>query len=141
MPTRLLLATLATLATLLAACHHMAGPAPLPDITTVKSSAHGLYRVAVRPGDAPIPVRRLQRWTLHVETAQGEPVDLATITMGGGMPQHGHGLPTTPRVTQALGHGDHLVEGVKFNMGGWWVVKFAITSRAGVDSVSFNLSL
>ena len=132
---------LATLATLLAACHHMAGTPPQPDITTVKSSAHGLYHVAVRPGIAPIPVRRLQGWTLHVETADGQPVDRATITMDGGMPQHGHGLPTKPRVTRALGGGDHLVEGVKFNMGGWWVVRFAITSAAGTDTVTFNLSL
>ena len=27
------------------------------------------------------------------------------------MPQHGHGLPTKPRVTRPLGNGDHLVEG------------------------------
>ena len=132
---------LASLVTLLAACHHMAGTPPQADITTIKSSTHGLYHVAVRTGATPIPVRRLQGWTLHVETAQGRPVDEATITMDGGMPQHGHGLPTKPRVTRALGGGDHLVEGVKFNMGGWWVVKFAITSSAGVDSVTFNLSL
>jgi hypothetical protein len=61
--------------------------------------------------------------------------------MDGGMPQHGHGLPTSPRVTRALGNGDHLVEGVKFNMGGWWVVRFAITSSAGTDTVTFNLGL
>jgi hypothetical protein len=58
------------------------------------------------------------------------------------MPQHGHGLPTKPRVTRALGNGDHLVEGMKFNMGGWWVVKFRVaSSAAGADSVVFNLSL
>ena len=58
------------------------------------------------------------------------------------MPQHGHGLPTKPRVTRALGHGDHLVEGMKFNMGGWWVVKFHVASAtAGADSVVFNVKL
>jgi hypothetical protein len=30
---------------------------------------------------------------------------------------------------------------VKFNMGGWWVVRFAIASGAGTDTVTFNLSL
>jgi len=30
---------------------------------------------------------------------------------------------------------------VKFNMGGWWVVRFAIASAAGTDTVTFNLSL
>ena len=122
------------------ACSHFR-TAPSPDITTVKLSAHQLYRASVRPAVVPIPVRRLQSWTLHIDAMDGQPVDVATITMNGGMPQHGHGLPTSPRVTRALGNGDHLVEGVKFNMGGWWVVRFAIASAAGTDTVTFNLSL
>jgi hypothetical protein len=122
-------------------CEHFRANAPSPDIQTVKASAHGLYRASVRPEVSPIPVRRLQRWTLHLDTVDGRPVDTATITMNGGMPQHGHGLPTSPRVTRALGNGDHLIEGVKFNMGGWWVVRFAITSSAGTDTVTFNLGL
>ena len=126
---------------LLTACSHYRGSVPSPDIGMAKLSAHQLYRAAVRPGAVPIPVRRLQSWTLHVETADGSPVDAATITMNGGMPQHGHGLPTTPQVTRALGNGDHLVEGVRFNMGGWWVVRFAITTSAGTDTVTFNLGL
>jgi len=120
---------------------HFRGDVPSPDIQTVKASVHRLYRVSVRPDVTPIPVRRLQRWTLHLDTIDGRPVDTATITMDGGMPQHGHGLPTSPRVTRALGNGDHLIEGVKFNMGGWWVVRFAITSSAGADTVTFNLAL
>ena len=124
----------------LTACSHFRR-APSPDIATVKVSAHQLYRASVRPDIMPIPVRRLQRWTLHIDTVDGRPVDVATITMNGGMPQHGHGLPSAPRVTQAMGNGDHLVEGVKFNMGGWWVVRFAIASAAGTDTVTFNLSL
>jgi hypothetical protein len=135
------LACTAALLTLAPACHRMGGPVPQPDIATVKTSAHGVYTAAVRPSVDPIPVHRLQSWTLHVETAQGQAVDQSTITVDGRMPQHGHGLPTKPRVTRALGGGDHLVEGMKFNMGGWWVVRFAITSSAGVDTVTFNLSL
>ena len=122
-------------------CEHFRANAPSPDIQTVKASAHGLYRASVRPEITPIPVRRLQRWTLHLDTIDGRSVDSATITMNGGMPQHGHGLPTSPRITRALGNGDHLIEGVKFNMGGWWVVRFAITSTAGTDTVTFNLGL
>jgi hypothetical protein len=125
----------------LAACGHLHGSAPSPDIEMTKTSAHGVYRAAVRPDVVPIATRRLQSWTLHIDTVDGRPVDTATITMSGGMPQHGHGLPTSPRVTRAIGNGDHVVEGVKFNMGGWWVVRFAITSTAGTDTVTFNLSL
>ena len=57
------------------------------------------------------------------------------------MPQHGHGLPTRPRVTRNLGDGVYEIEGVRFNMGGWWELKLAIDSAAGADSVTFNLNL
>jgi hypothetical protein len=94
---------LATLATLLAACHHMAGTPPQRDVATVESSAHGLDHVAVRPAVAPIPVHRPQGWTLHVETAEGRSVDVATIT-------------TKPRVTRSLGGWGHLVDSMTFNI-------------------------
>ena len=132
---------IAGLSALVMGCGNLRADAPSPDIQTVKASTHRLYRVSIRPDVTPIPVRSLQRWTLHLDTIDGQPVDTATITMDGGMPQHGHGLPTSPRVTRALGNGDHLIEGVKFNMGGWWVVRFAIASAAGTDTVTFNLSL
>lgn len=99
------------------------------------------YRATIHPQGDSIPKGTLQRWTLHVETMNGAPVDSATISVTGGMPQHGHGLPTKPRVTRSLGDGDYLVEGMKFNMGGWWVVRFRLDSSIGLDSVVFNLKL
>ncbi|MEO8619646.1 MAG: FixH family protein [bacterium] len=125
----------------LAACHHYTGVVPAPDITTTKTSEHGLYRAAVHPTTTPIPVGKLQAWTLHVETVAGAPVDSASIFVDGGMPQHGHGLPTRPRVTTALGNGDHTVEGLKFSMGGWWRMIFVVRTGAGVDTVVFNAAL
>jgi hypothetical protein len=76
-----------------------------------------------------------------VETADGQPVENAAIVVDGGMPQHGHGLPTQPQVTQNLGGGDYLVEGLKFQMPGWWEVKFRITADGQSDGVIFNLVL
>jgi hypothetical protein len=83
----------------------------------------------------------MQTVRVTVRDAQGRAVDDAQISVDGGMPQHGHGLPTKPRVTRDLGNGDHLVEGMKFNMGGWWVVKFRLDAAPGADSLVFNLSL
>ena len=64
-----------------------------------------------------------------------------TLTIDGGMPQHGHGLPTRPRVTQRLGAGAYLVEGVRFNMGGWWEFSVTIAVADVTDTVTFNLDL
>ena len=134
------LAAVAT-ATMLNACMMFAGPPKGLDYSRTRLSEGGLYRATIRPQGDTIPQGKLQRWTLHMETATGAPVDSATVSVDGGMPQHGHGLPTKPRVTRALGNGDHLVEGLKFNMGGWWVVKFRVSAAAGSDSLVFNVKL
>jgi YtkA-like len=137
---RALIASLATAATL-SGCMLFARPPKDLDYSRTRASEGGAYRATIRPAGDSIPKGKLQRWTLHLETSAGAPVDSAAIAVDGGMPQHGHGLPTTPRVTRALGNGDHLVEGMKFNMGGWWVVKFRVNAAAGRDSVVFNVSL
>ena len=111
------------------------------DFSRSRISETGLYRAEIRPDGDSIPQGKLQKWTLHLENAAGVPVDTAKITVGGGMPQHGHGLPTKPLVTRQLGNGDYRVEGMKFNMGGWWVVKFRVIGVAGADSLVFNLRL
>lgn len=122
-------------------CMLFARPPKDLDYGRTRTSEAGLYRGTIRPQGDTIPQGRLHRWTLHLETAQGAPVAPATVTVDGGMPQHGHGLPTKPRVTRQLDNGDHLVEGMKFNMGGWWVVKFAVSASAGRDTLVFNLKL
>ena len=103
-------------------------------------STAGLYAAKLEPKE-PLRVRRIQQVKVQVVDSAGRPVDDASITIDGGMPQHGHGLPTVPRVTRALGDGWYQVDGVKFNMGGWWELKFRIASAAGVDSLTFNLDL
>ena len=126
---------------LLTGCMLFAKPPKDLDYSRTRASEAGRYRATIRPQGDTIPQGKLHRWTLHLETATGAPVDSATLAVDGGMPQHGHGLPTKPRVTRDLGNGDHLVEGMKFNMGGWWVVKFRVLAQAGADSVVFNLKL
>ena len=127
---------------LLEGCMLFAKPPADLDYSRTRASEAGRYRATIRPQGDSIPKGKLQRWTLHLETTTGVAVDSAKVTVDGGMPQHGHGLPTKPRVTRALGNGDHLVEGMKFNMGGWWVVKVRVASAtAGTDSVVFNVKL
>jgi hypothetical protein len=122
-------------------CMLFAKPPADLDYSRTRTSDGGAYRATIRPQGDSVPKGKLHAWTLHLETAQGAPVNGATVGVDGGMPQHGHGLPTRPRVTRPLGPGDYAVEGMKFNMGGWWVVKFRVAADAGRDSVTFNLKL
>ncbi len=115
-------------------------PADL-DVSTTKLSAQALYRGTIEPGADPIPINQLHTWTVHLETPDGQPVEDATMTVDGDMPQHGHGLPTQPLVTQYLGNGDYLVEGMKFQMTGWWYVEFVINQDGQQDTVRFDMIL
>lgn len=134
----LLLAALAALGFMFWRMNYI--PADL-DLSTTRTSAQGMFRATIRPQGEPIPINSIHSWTLHVETPDGRPVENAAIALAGDMPQHGHGMATTPQVGAYLGGGDYLVEGMKFQMGGWWVMDFDITVGSQTDRVSFNLML
>jgi hypothetical protein len=105
-----------------------------------RSSGSGLYRATLAPNE-PIRTGKMQGMKLELRDADNRPVEGAVIHVDGGMPQHGHGLPTRPRVTGYAGDGVYEVGGMKFNMGGWWVLSFRFETAAGADSVIFNLDL
>jgi hypothetical protein len=105
-----------------------------------RASAQQKYTATLQPRQ-PLRLRRLQTVPVLITDAGGRPVEGAAITVDGGMPEHGHGLPTHPRVSRSLGGGVYEIEGVRFSMGGWWELKLAIQSPAGADNVTFNLSL
>lgn len=115
-------------------------PADL-DFSTEKMSDNGLFNVSVTSNTSPVPLNEMHTWTLTVLNAAGEPVEDAEIIVDGGMPQHGHGLPTAPEVTENLGNGTYLVEGVRFNMLGWWEFALSISSADQQDAITFNLAL
>lgn len=105
-----------------------------------RTSAHGLYTVTLEPAQ-PLRPRKLQTMEATVTDSSGQAIEGATIAIDGGMPQHGHGLPTRPRVISNNGAGSYEIQGVRFNMGGWWEFKLAITTPDGADVVTFNLDL
>src|SRR3954470_2942906 len=105
-----------------------------------RASARGRYVATLEPA-RPLRPRQMQTVRVTVHDADGRAIDEAEISIDGGMPQHGHGLPTRPRVTRALGDGMYEIEGVRFNMGGWWEFRLAMAGAGGADTVAFNLDL
>jgi hypothetical protein len=105
-----------------------------------RTSAGGRYVATLEPA-RPLRTRQMQTVRVIVRDAEGHAIDEARISIDGGMPQHGHGLPTRPRVTRSLGEGIYEVEGVRFNMGGWWEFTLTIAGSRGADTVTFNLAL
>lgn len=118
--------------------HNVTPPAATEFGLGPRTSARGVYTATLQPS-RPIRPRQMQTVRVVVTDASGQVIDNAAIAIDGGMPQHGHGLPTKPKVTRNPGGGLYEIEGVRFNMGGWWEFKLAITGPAGTDLVTFNL--
>ena len=134
-------ATLAIAALAIAGVLAMVGCSTAPkelDLSLEKPTAAGMYRVQLLP-PAPAPaINQMHSWKVRLASSDGLPVHGARFTIDGGMPQHGHGLPTQPRVTRELADGTYQLDGMKFSMGGWWELKLGIQGPQGTDKVTFN---
>ena len=123
------------------AARMMAPPPADLDLSMHKVTDKGLYVATLAPNATPIPVGAMHSWTVTVTTPSGVPARGVSIGIDGGMPQHGHGLPTAPKVTADLGNGAHRIDGMKFSMTGWWTLTVSIEGPAGADHATFNLVL
>jgi hypothetical protein len=107
----------------------------------LRTSSGGAFSASVKSDPAMPPVNVMHSWVFHLETDDGRPVENARITVDGDMPDHGHGLPTQPLVTEYLGEGDYLVEGMQFQMGGDWYVEFSVAVDGTEDTIRFEFRL
>lgn len=112
-----------------------------PDVSRTKQTDNGLFVASLEPERGVVRQGELQSWRLTLKTKAGAPVEGAAIAISGGMPQHNHGLPTSPQASDYLGDGRYRIEGLKFTMSGWWQLHFAISATAGSDTVLFNVVL
>ena len=104
--------------------HADARPKSIPenlDVATRKLSAHAKFEVEVATRSDHIMINEMHAWTVRIRGVDG--------------------TPAAPQVTEYLGDGTYLLEGVRFNMAGWWEVTLAIESGHQQDTVTFNLVL
>jgi hypothetical protein len=120
----------------------MAGPAQVipPDLDTGREalSEGGNYRVGYRVAGGVVPFDRLHDWLLSITDKNGKPVEKVRLEIANSMPGHPHGAKTAPRMTRHIKGGKHLVEGMYFNMRGWWSTKITIKQGDLTDRVEFN---
>ncbi len=128
---------MAWLLVLLAAFGQAAG-----DTTWSAGSDGGLYEASLAPRDGRVRIGEIQDWVLTLRTAEDDtPLRDVRIGVGGGMPGHGHGLPTQPAATEYLGDGRHVIAGVKLSMPGEWVLAFGIETANSRDRVVFEMQV
>ena len=118
----------------------LAGNAVFADAWETESERFEL-KSRLEPRNGAVRIGEFQEWVLTLKKPDGSPVDTARLQVDGGMPGHGHGLPTQPQVTAYLGNGRFLIRGMRFNMLGDWVITFAIDLPEGRDTTAFLLRL
>ncbi len=110
------------------------------NIEATKVSNNQLFKVSYISKADPIKINKIHSWMIHLEDMNGNDIEDAKITIDGGMPAHNHGLPTQPQITENLGEGRYLLEGMKFHMLGYWTVTVSISHGNLSDEVTFELN-
>ena len=107
-----------------------------------KVSEQGAFEVTLDPQfNESVAINEFLEWVLTVKTSDGKPVTPARVSVSGGMPLHGHGLPSQPQVSEHPEDGKYLVKGLKFNMNGDWELGFDIWSEDQRDKVNFEIKI
>lgn len=63
------------------------------------------------------------------------------IAVDGGMPAHGHGLPTAPQAVATDKTGEYRIEGLKYSMPGEWLLGFLLDDAGQQDKIVFRFTL
>lgn len=105
------------------------------------ASDSGIYTVQIAPHKPGVTIGELHTWNLRLADSDGELIGGASVRVDGGMPAHGHGLPTAPKVTDAGEAGHYRIEGLRFNMPGDWELRLTIEGAAGDDTATFRFQL
>lgn len=123
----------------------LSGPIALADTTESPPwnavTRNGLYQITLGPQDGSVRINAMQKWVVTVRDSKGSAVTNARILIDGGMRAHGHGLPTKPQITQHLGEGRYLIEGVRLNMVGEWTLMIGVELNGQRDVVTFELEI
>lgn len=111
------------------------------DLTLQHPSRQGKFLVRMEPPATGAAINQMHTWQVRLTAPDGTAVSQAKVSFDGGMPQHGHGFPTRPRVTREVSPGVYALEGMKFSMTGWWDMRLAIQAGDVSDTAVFNVVL
>jgi hypothetical protein len=102
-----------------------------------RKSPGGHFLIEVIPPQH-VPVQRIHAWSIRIQDSSGQPLSDALVYVNGGMPEHGHGMPTRPQVTKEVLPGIYEVQGMKFNMSGEWEILVAVQKGTESDVTAFR---
>jgi len=108
-------------------------------ITRVSPGAPADHHVTVRPLSSSADPASIHDWVVQVSDAGGAPVAGCRVGLDASMPEHGHGLPTEPRVEGEEPTGTYRVGGVRFSMPGHWLMTVKVRGCGPPQRIDFDL--
>lgn len=118
----------------------VADTANKPAWQLTQTSIKGLFKVQLMCRHLP-SVGPFQDCQIELQDGMGKAIHDAKISLDGGMPIHGHGLPTAPVVRPLEGQGHYQIDGLQYNMPGSWLLGLIIKTTTGQDKVIFSFEI
>lgn len=88
-----------------------------------------------------MPDRGDNTWTVRIADAAGNPEESMVVSLRPWMPDHGHGSPVEPVITD-LGGGEYRIGSLNLFMPGLWQITFNLESPDGAaDEVMFSICI
>lgn len=94
--------------------------------------------VSLSESDPSPPARTDNAWLLMLTDEDDQPLTNVNVSLDPQMPDHGHGVPRRPVVTE-LGEGRYEATPVSLFMPGYWTVEVALQVDDVSESVQFDL--
>lgn len=100
------------------------------------------FELHLSPEEIQTPLNKIVSWPVRIiDLSETFSLEEATITVDGGMPHHGHGLPTSPILTPLAKAGEYRIEGLKFSMPGYWEIALSVTQNGASDKIILGFTI
>lgn len=109
------------------------------DTATTVATRYGTLQASYDTDFLEVPLNGVHSWRLSLQDKRGQPVTGADIDLTADMPEHLHGMTTTPLVQETETPGFYLVRGMNFHMPGYWEVTLDISQAGSRHLLRFNL--
>lgn len=105
------------------------------------SAADSALEATLSPEAGSVRIGQYQNWLLQLSGTALDPNGTTLLRITGGMPEHGHGLPTRPQFSATTTPGQYRIEGLRFNMQGNWLIIIDIVHSGQPERLTFELAL
>jgi hypothetical protein len=98
------------------------------------------YAISLMDANPAPPARGDNVWKVEVRDADGTPVEGKTIEIKTFMPDHQHGSPIVPTITEE-GSGMYTIDPVNLFMGGYWEITVSAVDPGATESPDDDVDL